>query len=364
LKRSDLIEQQKLLTAEYAKINRLKLDSAQSWLAVRDAAFADMLSDAMAKMPKMNLGMVRAPRKNFQEREFNISLSDLHYGSNLSKSYNLDAYEATEEGRRTARVVLEVVDYKLQYRKKTRLHVHVLGDIIQGKLHDPQAGAAMVEQISRSLHYLSHAIGLFARSYPEVIVECVSGNHGRDKSRHDQRATVDKHDSYEGMLYLALQEKFKGVPNVKFNVWGSAFYIWDSFGQRGFGTHGDTILNVGYPAASVNTQRIMQGVNSINNGLRGHNMDAALFIAGHVHVPMVVKLSNGVTVVTNGALTPSDEFAKSIGVFSNSGAQQSWESVPGFIMGDHRCIEVSEKDDKDASLDKVIPPWKSPFKTF
>jgi hypothetical protein len=121
---------------------------------------------------------------------------------------------------------------------------------------------------------------------------------------------------------------------------------------------------VGYVGKSVNTAAILGNVQKINDGLKTHNMDCKMFIAGHVHVPCVVKLSNGVNVCINGALVPSDRFAKSIGLFSSATVQQVWESVPGHIMGDHRAIEVGASDDKDGSLDKIIPIWKPTLKGF
>lgn len=356
---------QQQILASFASSKNMKMDSAQSWLAVREAAFADSLRKTIQSLPAPKFGAkLKKPRKNFQKREVNVCISDTHFGSDLVRADNLDAYGVVEESRRMARVVAEVSDYKPQYRSVSSLRVHLIGDIIQGKLHDMADGDKLINQFSRAFHILRCAIAQWAAKYPEVVVECQTGNHGRDKARHEQRAVIDKFDSNEGHLYMALAEYFRDVPNVKFNVWGTAFYIWDSFGTRGFATHGDTVLNVGYVGKSVNTAAILGNVQKINDGLKTHDMDCKMFIAGHVHVPCVVKLSNGVNVCINGALVPSDRFAKSIGLFSSATVQQVWESVPGHIMGDHRAIEVGVSDDKDSSLDKIIPIWKPTLKGF
>jgi hypothetical protein len=38
--------------------------------------------------------------------------------------------------------------------------------------------------------------------------------------------------------------------------------------------------------------------------------------------------------------------------------QWLFESVPGYAVGDMRFIRVGERDDKDATLDKLITPWR------
>ena len=84
-----------------------------------------------------------------------------------------------------------------------------------------------------------------------------------------------------------------------------------------------------------------------------------MFIVGHVHVASTTHLSNGATMLTNGAMVPVDEYAVSIGMMESSCGQYLFESVEDHIFGDSRFIKVSEEQDKDASLDTIISPWDS-----
>jgi hypothetical protein len=361
LKRSDLVEQEKQLATFYADLAKTKLDNAEAWKLLRETVFMQKLTNAVNTLPKPAKLYKSKAKKKIEQRRVNLVLSDLHFGSDLTANTNLDSYGIIEESRRMARVVLETINYKPQYRDITTLNIHMLGDILQGKLHDPMDGDKMVNQFWRAFHIFTHAITLLAQSFPYVIIDTMTGNHGRNPARHHNRAVIDKTDSYEGMLYAALKVYFSKVPNVEINIYETPFYIRECFGQHGFYTHGDTVLNVGNPGKVVNTEAIAKHVNDINDGLAMHNLKSNLFCIGHVHTPVVMKLNNGIDVVINGALVPSDRFAKSIGIFSTACAQQVFESVPGYIMGDHRAIVVGSKDDADASLDKIIPPWNPSY---
>ena len=83
-----------------------------------------------------------------------------------------------------------------------------------------------------------------------------------------------------------------------------------------------------------------------------------VFICGHVHTGAVVHLNNGSTLITNGALLPSDQYAGSIGIFETKCGQWLFETVDGYPVGDSRFLQVDSTTDKDASLDSIIQPFK------
>ena len=61
------------------------------------------------------------------------------------------------------------------------------------------------------------------------------------------------------------------------------------------------------------------------------------------------------SLVTNGCLIPPDPYAVSIGLHSTACSQQLFESVPGYMFGDHRMLNVGPQNDRDKSLDEIIP---------
>lgn len=267
-------------------------------------------------------------------------------------------FTKTEESRRLAAIVKETINYKIQYRKNTKLKLLLLGDIIQNSLHDPRDGAVLAEQVCRAIHLLTQAISQLSANFPVVEVECQTGNHGRNTARHHGRAVNQKWDSVETLIYYSLMKAASSLKNVKFNIPQTPYGSYDVFGHKILYTHGDTFLKPGYPGTSINTKSLEGQINKINASLKDHDEYKA-FIVGHVHTGSVTFLNNGAAMITNGALVPPDEFAVSIGIVESQAGQMLFESVKNYPVGDIRFIRVGEKEDKNKELDRIISPWKS-----
>ena len=301
---------------------------------------------------KNNLSKSRSPTK----RVLNLLLSDLHYRALLDGNEVPIAYGPVEEARRTAAVVLQTANYKRQYRKETALNVHLIGDIIQGQLHDPRDGAPLIEQFASAVYLLSQALNYLASEFPEVTVYCTPGNHGRNTTRHKERATNQKFDSFETMIYYSLKIAMSKVKNVQFVIPYSPYYTCKIFDKQAFITHGDTVFNPGYPGKTIDVGSIRKQINEWN---AASEQKSDLFVVGHVHVGSVVHLPNGTVFISNGCLIPSDAYAISIGIPRTACGQWIWESVEGHIVGDHRFVIVDETTDKNESLDSLIKPFIS-----
>lgn len=333
------------LSKKYAVLKRKHAE-------LKDAGvlFTDELREIIETAP-VYCNPYQPSKKKTVKRAVNILLSDLHFGADLDPAESPLAYGRVEERRRMAAITREVMDYKTHYRDHTELVVHLAGDIIQGKLHDVVAAAPVAEQVARAIFLLGSFLRHAAENYMRVTVNCTPGNHGRIKDRHSDRAVNQKWDSFENIIYESLRIMFSNVKNISFNIPKTPFYEYELFGMRGFVTHGDTVLNPGYPGKAVNVARLEAQILQLM-AARGHY---DLIAVGHVHVPSVISLPSTV-LITNGCLLPPDPFAVSIGLHKNAAAQQLWETVPGYMFGDHRMLNVNEKTDKDASLDKVIFP--------
>lgn len=293
------------------------------------------------------------------KRVLNLVLSDTHFGSNTEavETGYLD-YGVVEESRRLAAVIKQAMEYKPEHRKNTKLELLLLGDLIDGKLHDPQHGAPLAEQCIRAIHLLSQAVGQLASAFPEVNVRFQGGNHGRIISRHKQRAVNQKWDNLETIVVYGVKSACDKLKNVTFHIPKTPFGSYDVFGSKIWYSHGDTVLNPGYPGSSINIKSLEQQVNKLNAALTDRD-EYDVFVLGHVHTASVTQLSNGSTIITNGALCPPDDFAVSIGISEGVSSQVMFESVPEHPVGDLRMITVSAEDDKNESLDKLIKPWKN-----
>ncbi len=358
LKREALIQQwirdraDTLESKVVQKSNRKTLD----YVAAQEVALARQEEIARRFSERKFTPEYKGKKSRHTERKLNVILSDLHYGADLDPKLVNFRYGPLEESRRTAAVVAQVADYKRQYRHETELHVHLIGDIIQGKLHDIQNAADLTTQSDRALHCLIYGIEFLATEFKKVIVTTSVGNHGRDAQRHPERAMQDKYDSNEFRIYRALKYRFEKVPNVEFHTPMRGFYVYDQFGMLGVMTHGDTIFNPGYPGKIINIEKLHQQINKFKLSRPEYN-SIKLVGMGHVHTAMDVDI-DGTMVVTNGCLIPNDEYAQSIGIFNTPCRQQLWETVDGHMFGDHRLLKIGPTHDADASLDKIVPVWR------
>jgi hypothetical protein len=329
----------------------------------RDETFWKKLEEVTArvfkKVPIAPTGWAAKPKtpKQGLSRELNVIISDTHFGSDLDPRYVPHRFGTVEESRRLAQVVKRVCDYNRIVRKETRLRVHLAGDIFQNQLHDARDGDISAAQVARAIHLLTQAITIFASEFPEVLVDCATGNHGRNTGRHKERATYEKVDSLETMIYFAVKTAVKHLPNVNFEITRKPFVTFKSFDRSCFGTHGDTVLNPGWPSQNINAKSLEVQINRINASLNDAE-EYKLFFCGHVHTGMVLYMGNGAVFITNGALIPSDQYSTSIGLFENQCGQMMWESTPEDLISSSHFIRVSPETDQDASLDRIIQPFR------
>jgi hypothetical protein len=324
----------------------------------RDELFFGALTRAMDEIfkNKITAQPYKPKKKETTERQVNLLLSDLHFGAMLDPREVPLKYGTTEEARRLAAVVVQAGEYKPQYRDCSTLMVHLAGDIIQNQLHDPRDGAPLAEQIATAIHLLTQALTYLATKYKLVEVRCATGNHGRFVSRHKERATFQKWDSIETIIYFAVKTAIASIPNINMEIGYTPYYLYDSFGARGMVTHGDTVIRPGFPGSSIDTKSVRSQINEFNAARVSHEQ-VSLFAVGHVHTGSVVQMGNGAVFISNGALIPPDPYAGSIGIHESVCGQTLWESVPGHIFGDYRFLCVDSYTDQDSSLEKVIKPF-------
>lgn len=315
--------------------------------------FADRVFTGMAK------SRGTPPKAKTIDRNVTVVLSDTHFGSDTSsEETGVMSFGKVEESRRLAKIAKEVVTYKPQYRQNTTLQVLLLGDMIEGILHNMRDGADMAEQCARAIKLLVQFITYVAANYPHVDVRCATGNHGRNKHLHHDRATSKKYDSNEMVIYYAVKAACSGLSNVKFFLPKTPYVSYKVLGHRFYATHGDTNLNPGNPGSSIPIKSLENQTNKINAAL-SDDEEYACFIVGHVHVGSITYLSNGAVMITNGALPPPSPFAVSLSIMESAAGQFLFETVEGYPVGDTRFIRVDSETDKDATLDEIISPWTS-----
>ena len=293
------------------------------------------------------------------KRIVSVLLSDWHCGGDLKKDRTGSVYGKMEEARRLAAVCKQVIEYKTDHRRDSVLYVHLLGDLMDGMIHQPHVGRTLTEQVHEVVWLLVQALELFAEYYQEVRVFCTPGNHGRDISVHLKRATEDKTNGHEGTVYRNVRMALRNTKHIKFVIPRAPYYQVDYFGRHAIFTHGDTLLCPGKVGKAINVEKISTTVSKFN-ATRSQANKVSLVAVAHVHIGSCVHLPSGVTFFTNGALCPPNEFALSINEPSCNVGQWIFESTPEHIVGDMRLIKAGEQDDINEDLDQYIKPWVEP----
>lgn len=306
---------------------------------------------------KITPNKTQEPRKD-ASRALNLVLSDLHFGADIkAEETGYLTYGIKEESRRFSEIIKQTIDYKPHYRKHTELHVNLLGDIIQHKLHDPQDAAPVSEQICRAVHLLSQGIAQLAENFNNVKVYCATGNHGRDLNRHRERATSGKWDSVETVIYYAIKKILSNYKNLEFIIPKTPYVIYDVLGHKVFATHGDNVIKSGNPGKNLNIASMEGQINRINNSMKDLE-EIKVCIVGHTHCSSVSNLNSGCVVITNGALPPVDQFTVSIGYTENRASQTIFETTEDHAVGDIRFIRVGKEQDLNKELDKIVVPFE------
>lgn len=291
-------------------------------------------------------------------RALTLTLSDLHFGADIkAEETGYLTYGPVEEARRFAEVIKQTIEYKPHYRKQTELHVNLLGDIIQHKLHDPQDAAPVSEQICRAIHLLSQGMAQLAENFGKVKVYCATGNHGRDLNRHRERATSGKWDSVETVIYYSLKKSLAQYKNVEFIIPKTPYVLYEVLGHKMFATHGDNVIKSGNPGKNLNIASMENQINRFNAAMKDAE-EIEVAVVGHTHCASVSNLNSGCVMVTNGALPPVDQYTVSIGYLENRASQTIFETTKEHALGDIRFIRVGKAQDENKELDKIIVPFE------
>jgi hypothetical protein len=310
----------------------------------RDALIVSEFEKALSKTFSKgwtNPPKYRGKKNSRKSRIVNVLLSDLHFGAHLQKSECPVEYNTVQESRRLGRVATQVADYKRQYRQYSKLVINILGDVIQGNIHDPRQGDLLTYQFDSAVYYLTQFIMFVSAQYPEVEIYCTPGNHGRNPHRHPEPAVNQKFDSFETMIYLSVKAAIQaaGIANCKFIIPKTPYFTVQLFENKLFGTHGESVFRSGSVGNNINVKNLAQQVCKWNTS-RSIGGPFAIFACGHIHVASITTLPDQVTMITNGALIPPDPYSISIGSPDNTCGQYMWESVEGHAVGDQRLIIV------------------------
>ena len=342
-------------TSDYTIVNR-----RLAAVAGRDQIFLEDLSNTLGKVfskgwysPKGYAAKVTNKHAKWLQ---NVLVSDTHFGAKIDPQECPVGYDSVQESRRFGKVCSEMADVTTEKRQDTTLNIHILGDLIQNQLHDPRDGEPMSWQFAAALQYHIQMVMFLATHYPWVRVFFAEGNHGRNMSRHPDKATSAKWDSIERMIFFALKTAVlnAGVKNCEFFMPLTPYYIAPLFENKLFGTHGDTVLKTGSVGRTINVGNMDRQIAKWNS-VKKIGAPFSVFAVGHIHVASCVYLPGKVTLFTNGALVPPDPYSLTINAPDNTCCQWRFESTPTYPVGDRCPIDVADADEQPKYNDFVKP---------
>jgi hypothetical protein len=341
-----------------------RLSKGSSVALAHDELFLSRLSEIMGKVSK-ELAKQKIPTlsrpvkgKSPTQRIVTLMLSDLHFGSKLDPRELPFRYDFEEEARALASIIVRLCEFKVDYREDSELIIWIGGDIIRGKIHDPQGGHALAEQLADAQWLLLQAVRIAAKHWKKVTIYCSPGNHDRDETRHRGGAHDQKWDARVTMVYVGLKNAVDYLPNVTVNIPRTAYCEWEVFGHPVYSTHGDTGLNVGNPAKQVSIGSIDTQMKTINlarvaRGLKPYK----IFGIGHLHQGMHLPLPVA-DLIVNPCLIPVDGYSESIGYALTRPGQTLYESTAHHPVGDLRFLGVPPSVLQDRALSKIIVPFR------
>ena len=331
----------------------------QSLTAAREVLigwqFAKMAKEI--EWPKTFGQYSQRPRTKPVRRIVNQQLADLHCGANMPGDENPIPFDMTGFNRRLGYVMQQTCSYKSQYRDHTALNLLFGGDTIEGNLQhgtdfDQDPIPVQLVAFARAMYA---SISYAAAHFPQVDVWALGGNHGRDKLMHHGRALSSRQYNFERAIALLVADRCQHLKNVTFHIPKAAVAVIPLFDKTLFLLHGDAEAKLKAPSASGGHQSWQAAIDKFNaEKLWAPRCD--VLAGGHFHDPAVMYFDTGIG-IANGPLLPPSGYARA-GGFRGPCGQFLWESVEGYAVGDLRYVRVGVEQDKDASLDQIIPPFQ------
>lgn len=328
--------------------------------------FTDRVSEAIKDALKQNPIQISAPRKvqlvkkGKQERWNVCAISDTHFGINIdSDEVEGNDYNWTIAARRLSKVIKTLAEYKIHHRDECLgVVLNIGGDIISNHLRPDDYGIDLLSyQIIGAARYIISSIDYLLNYYPKVKVVTTPGNHDRiiNHTKGKDRALKQKYDSYNTIMFEAVQQAFRNNSNVEFNIPKTPYATYKLFKWNYLLTHGDTYISSGSPSKSINMSNIISQIDSINASRNAEDRYHVV-IMGHVHVAVQMLLNNDVDLIINPSLSGTDPFAQSIGISRTRCGQTIWEVTSEYSTGDKRVVICSDADN-DSHYDSIIKPY-------
>lgn len=299
-------EKNELLRSQNKQL-KIQLDESREktleYVAALRTAVFEAVVDIKIDPPKTQ----RIDYKTSKQEEIAVvDVSDLQLGKE-TPSYNMEI--AAKRMRKLAQSVIEISSIQNTHHPVKRLHIQLLGDIVEGEGIFPgqphQIHGGLYRQILQGQKILTNFILDCLNYFDTIHITAVIGNHGTLKIKGD----LDPETNMDRLVYSIARENFKNEKRVTWNIpegrgqrnWYAVNRVFD----WGFLlAHGDQIRGWGgFPFYGA-MKKSMGWIDAIDEVWDYAHM-------AHHHTPTMLSL-NKRTVVFNGTTESGNEFAQEL----------------------------------------------------
>lgn len=298
------------------KVNKVKIEKQKSDLRIKDleklltekeTQLSDVLqlNDAIRKSHPDKIKIKTDHSKS--ESTAIMVLSDVHLEESIDpKSVEgMNEYNLSIAERRTKKFFengLKLIEMCRSTTVIDNLVLGVLGDLIDGKIHDDseENNLSPTEASLKAYELLVAGIDFLVENghFKKILVPCCYGNHSRTTNK--SRIATSAKNNFEWMIYNFLASKYKNHPIVQISITDGYFHYVTIYDKVVRFHHGDYIrYGGGVGGLHIPLRKAIAQFNKFKR--------ADIDIMGHYHTR-----TSGADYLVNGSIVGYNAFAISI----------------------------------------------------
>jgi UDP-2,3-diacylglucosamine pyrophosphatase LpxH len=176
-------------------------------------SIAQEINNSLKNWSKCNKIKVNPQYQQVSNNEAILLLSDWHYGQTTSNNVNTFNEQVADE--RIKELITQTIEH-IKLFKVRKLHVFILGDIVNGLIHVTSrinAAKNIYEQTTEATKKLMDLIVTLRDYVPQVNVYGVRGNHDRMIANFKEHVVEE---SFFDIMYYFLKGMMDGMDGIKF----------------------------------------------------------------------------------------------------------------------------------------------------
>ena len=258
--------------------------------------------------------------------------SDWHVGETVfaDQVHGVNRYDRQTTEARIERLVERSIYMATRHVANPQTDHAVLflnGDFVSGWQHDEHVATdwcTPLEAVRHAIGYLRGAIRRLLQVFGRLVVIGCVGNHGRLFHKKPP-AKIQVHQSFDWLVYGALEEAFADEVRVTFATPSTGDYIIKVANTRYLVMHGHNLGVKGGDALIGLVGPMVRGRLKTGRSSASYGRDFDVLVLGHFHDPVWLP-ANGV--IVNNSLVGFNEYALILRYVATTPSQWMWWTDP------------------------------------